>query len=304
MQRAFRVGYASVHQSPDSHGGVLSTRHDTIPKATLPKHRILLVLAAAGVTMIAVLAAFFLRESQAGWRFSQVESAATGAGGEFRRVTFAGPAGSFEVSSAVLDADAVRASFVDLGPDRQTTLRQLRDEQQALVVVNGGYFDPQFRPVGLLRIDGRKLSALLDRPPLSACLIINDAGRPSVVEARDPTVATAPSAMQAGPFLIEPGGRLGIREEADTGAPAPAAERTVIATDGTRLCLIVTTPVTLRHLAECLVQHPAAFGLSSTDRALNLDGGPSTGSAFRTADRVLVREPRGRVRTFLVIQSK
>ena len=79
-------------------------------------------------------------------------------------------------------------------------------------------------------------------------------------------------ALQCGPLVIDPGGEIGIKS-----GSGPAARRTVLGiAESGELAVISTTAVSLRTLAEALHSHPAAFGVERLERALNLDGGPST----------------------------
>jgi uncharacterized protein YigE (DUF2233 family) len=217
-----------------------------------------------------------------------------------------------------VDARSVHLARGKIGVDatvvrlaRSKTVTQLIDleERQTLVdvahaatlTINGGYFDSSFVPLGLYRIEGRQASPLLERPPLSGVVLIDSAGRLDLVS-RDAkgVIATAHSAFQAGPFLIDPGGSPGIRSD-----DGKTAERTVIAIgDSDSLVIVLTSPTTLYALAEMLHSKPEIFGLHRVDRAINLDGGPSTGFVLNMNGQHLQSLPRSRIRNALSFRSE
>lgn len=202
-----------------------------------------------------------------------------------RRVRFARGDAAFVATFVRFDRNRAAARLVDVGEGQ--TLADVAGD--ATLAINGGYFDAAFAPLGLYRIDRRQAVPMLTRPPLSGVVTIDSAGRLDFAMRDDPT---APSAFQAGPFVIDPGGATGIRHD-----DGKLAERTVIATDDHSLCVIVTTPATLRAVADALHDRPDAFGLSRVDRALNLDGGPSAGFVLNVDGRRVASPPRGRIRS-------
>lgn len=201
---------------------------------------------------------------------------------------------SFEATIFAIDPSRFAASVLDLASGKA-----LADaDPTATLTVNGGYFDAKFQPLGLYRIDGVERSPLLAKPPLSGVVAIDSHGRVDLLHRDDAAVASARSAFQAGPFVIDPGGKLGINSN-----DGKAAERTVLAiTDGDGLLVIVTTPVTLRDLAVCLSEWPNFFRMGRVERALNLDGGPSTGFALNAGAASRSLRPRGPVRSAIVFR--
>lgn len=208
-----------------------------------------------------------------------------------RRVRFARGSTAFEATVIRFDRGRVVAQLVDVADGQ--TLGDVAGE--ATLAINGGYFDASFNPLGLYRIDGREVSPMLARPPLSGVVTIDARGRLDLGAGDDPA---ASSAFQAGPFVIDPGGAVGIRSD-----DGKLAERTLLACDERSIAVVVTTPTTLRALAECLHDRPEAFGLARVDRALNLDGGPSTGFVLNVDRRVARSLPRGQIRSALVFTA-
>lgn len=161
----------------------------------------------------------------------------------------------------------------------------------ALCVINAGYFTEKFRPTGLLVSEARVLSPFVPEAGAagSGVFVLDEAGARLLDrdEVTPSAYVRAQLALQAGPRVIEPGGRPGIR--ADDGA---RANRTVIGKDGRgRLALVVVhnaasgraagpTLFELMHLLSSAGLGAVAPELA-LDFALNLDGGPSTGLALR-----------------------
>ena len=132
-------------------------------------------------------------------------------------------------------------------------------------LVNGGYFEQDFSPVGFVRIDGRTLHKRRSLR-LSGFVAIDRRGTLRLLTKKD-NVSGYRTVIQSGPHLINPGGSIGIKS--DTGQ---TARRTVIGvTRDQTIVLAVTEPISLSDLARAMLAE-----LPSLDRLLNLDGGPST----------------------------
>jgi uncharacterized protein YigE (DUF2233 family) len=146
--------------------------------------------------------------------------------------------------------------------------------QDAAAMINGGYFDASFQPVGLVVKDGHSVSAISKQPALSGVFAIHKGGGVQLI----PRDSYRPddsieSAIQAGPFIVDPGSKAGIRSD-----DLKQAQRTAIGqTLSGEIVFISTTPCTLYELSEILTHHPDKLGVIGFDRVLNLDGGPSTG---------------------------
>ena len=143
------------------------------------------------------------------------------------------------------------------------TVSQLTTDT-TLVAVNGGYFNKQNRPLGLL-IDQGQVTNPLRRADWGV-LTVSKAGRARLVHTRDykPDKSTD-FAIQAGPRLVVKGAPLTF--------PAQAARRTALGIEpnGRYLILVVASqPMLTARLATLM---HTTFGC---DFALNLDGGSST----------------------------
>jgi hypothetical protein len=142
--------------------------------------------------------------------------------------------------------------------------------KDALAIWNGGYFEPDLKPSGLVVEQGREVA-----PPSrgSALLLLGD--RFSLVRFREtPPARLRESALQLWPFLIEPGGGDGIRRD-----DGKRARRSAIGLDDSGrglLAGVIGEGVTLYQLMALCRNLGAVV-------AANLDGGPSTGFALAPA---------------------
>jgi hypothetical protein len=146
-------------------------------------------------------------------------------------------------------------------------------EHKALAVCNGGYFEVGKRePSGLEIAAGIRSGTFLNRGEYGGSFIVRN-GKAELVwdlEFRDdPKIMEM---VQCSPWLV------------NDGKPEPKNARTFILTDGAGHWAIGTAQeVGLRELARLLTT-PGAISEFQVKRALNLDGGPSTGLWFKTAD--------------------
>jgi Phosphodiester glycosidase len=186
--------------------------------------------------------------------------------------------------------------YPDGGRKGEMVLRAM--DQGALAAINGGYFTNQYQPDGLLEIAGVVRQPA--RRGLSGIVGSTIDGDPVVELVDDADTAKLRDAVQSGPFIVDPGGHNGIRRD-----DGQRAARSVVILSAKFVAVSVTAQCGLYDLANALVNSPATFGLDHVDRALNLDGGPSTGFAVRrrTGDVEIVRES-ARLRTVLTVVER
>ena len=180
-----------------------------------------------------------------------------------------------EIRAVVIDPGYARFSIASQGDEEAVIpLDELAQSLDALIMINGGYFDHELQPVGLNVRAGEQVQAIDEQGSLSGVVMIDDAGAIQLVRRQDYAPAsTLVEAIQAGPFLIDPGGERGIYSN-----DFKRAERSAIGmTENGRIVLLTTSEVTLFELAAILDSDPAAIGVGRFDRVLNLDGGPSCG---------------------------
>lgn len=182
------------------------------------------------------------------------------------------------IEAHVFNAAEYELCIVDEGDGQPKygTLERAMKAHRCCAGVNGGYFaaGAARKPLGLVRHGGVSIAPFA-RGAFTVSGVVYDTGRGVGME-RSTQLRTPVSSMtegiQGGPFLVEQG-RVVPGLEA-----TKSAARTFIATDGKgRWCLAVSSSLTLRELAEWLVQK-GAMGDFHVAYALNLDGGSS--SAF------------------------
>ena len=174
--------------------------------------------------------------------------------------------------------------FIDGGAKKNFVSDHFSPESHSFIV-NGGYFDENLNPIGYFQVDGNVLSSTED-PSLSGFITITAEGELSLHWKKIPEQAYR-DIVQAGPYIIDPGGRIGIHSRS-----GKAAKRTVIGQceDG-RILVLTTTEIDLYDLARILKSE-----LPYLERALNLDGGPSVGLIYND----LLIKNSNPVRNFLV----
>jgi uncharacterized protein YigE (DUF2233 family) len=169
-----------------------------------------------------------------------------------------------------LDPAEVSLQVVEAPLDLARPLANAVDFRKAVhgyAAVNGGYFDPQFKPLGLLVSQGRELSRLRRVDHGIFYLAGHHAGLQHARQWQPP--ADLEFAVECGPRLLVDGKPLIFREG--------VARRVAIGADAQgRVVLAVTEGVlTLTELATLLAA-PADKGGPALVLALNLDGGSST----------------------------
>ncbi len=177
---------------------------------------------------------------------------------------------------AIFHPRATALRVIDQAEAPRRDLAEAMAQEHALAGVNGGYFDPQDAPVGLLVSAGKKIQRLSTARLLSGVLLAT----PKRVEIVRPShfkmSAQIKNAVQCGPLLVERGDPVnGLND-------TRAARRTFAAVNenGSTGVLGFCSDVSLADLGQILCLTNVA-GEQKFARALNLDGGSS--SAFWVA---------------------
>lgn len=147
----------------------------------------------------------------------------------------------------------------------------------AIAGVNGGFFTPQFTPMGLMIADGRPTGTWQSNKLLTGAVVVRHSPRllwnSELRESR-----SARDLIQAGPRLVDSGRPVASLER------SKHVPRTFIATDGSHRWIFgLARHTSLGELAEILATPDLLPGFH-VHRALNLDGGRSSAIYFRTAD--------------------
>ncbi len=239
-----------------------------------------------------VLPVALAASAHAEWKILSTESEPGRAGIEHRHVIVEDAAAGQRVAIdvAVFSAKSTALRVID-SPDGQS-LGAMMKRENFVCGVNGGYFDTDFKPMGLRVADGTTSSPLRRARLITGILLQSDRGIDVIRVSEFSHTKKIIAAVQSGPFLVE--GNKRIRGLNDS----QVARRTFagIATND-RAFLGVSSDVSLAELANILATAPILAD-SKTRRAMNLDGGSSSafwfaredGSAFSISGRKPVRD--------------
>ena len=183
--------------------------------------------------------------------------------------------------------------------DGAESLADVMNHEKCLAGVNGGYFDEKFAPIGLRIANGQPIAPLKRARLITGVLVASSRGV-QIVRSREfsrrPTVTAA---IQCGPFLVDRGQPIGGLNDSHL------ARRTFAATTtGDRALVGVCSGVSLAEFSKVLATTSFAEDLR-IERALNLDGGSSTGFWFARENGTVFSIPEQKsVRDFVGIVPK
>jgi hypothetical protein len=221
-------------------------------------------------------------------------------GTELRRLRVARGAGRppAPLLAARIDPAAVRLR-VAYAPERPRPLLAWAREHQPLLAINGGYFGPDYHATALVISDGVARGDSYEG--FGGMLAVTSGGAVSLRPLRDqPYDPGEPLAqgMQSSPMLVLPGGvAASIHDDGER------ARRSALAQDRVGRLLLIVSPTAAFTLSEFAAWLAASD--MEIDRAVNLDGGSSTGlfvsdgplqeaiDSFGPLPLVLLVEPRG-----------
>ena len=230
-------------------------------------------LAGVALVLLAITTA-----ARAEWKVVSAQSEPGRTGIEHRHVVVedAGAGQHAAVDIAVFSAKSTALRVID-NPDGGS-LGAVMKREQCVCGVNGGYFDTEFKAIGLRVADGTIFSPLRRARLITGILLQSDRGIDVVRVGEFSRTKKIIAAVQAGPFLVE--GNKRIRGLNDS----QLARRTFagIATND-RALLGVCSDVSLAELANVLATAPIVTD-SKIRRAMNLDGGSSTAFWFARED--------------------
>ena len=182
---------------------------------------------------------------------------------------------SAAIDLAVFSTKSCTLRVIDQPMPPRSDLAQAMREKGCLAGVNGGYFDPDYAPIGLLISDG-KIIAPLQRARLITGVLAVSPREVRILRIREfSQQQKLKAAVQCGPFLVDLGRSVRGLEKTRT------ARRTFVAVGSVnRAALGFCSDVSLSELAKILSTTRLADDFR-VERALNLDGGSS--SAFWVA---------------------
>jgi uncharacterized protein YigE (DUF2233 family) len=178
--------------------------------------------------------------------------------------------------------------------DARPSLAEVMQRENAIAGVNGGYFEPDYTPLGLLISDGRMVAPLRKARLLSGVVSATN-GQVKIQRVAEFSMKTKPAAArQSGPFLVERGAAVpGLNS-------TRAARRTYVAVGRDKAALGYSSYLTLAQLGAVLAT-PGVIPDVKLERALNLDGGSSSAFWFAAGDAPFSIREQKTVRDFLAI---
>ena len=210
--------------------------------------------------------------AHADWNALSVEQDAGHTGIEHRHVVVedTGLSQRADVDVVVFSAKSCALRVID-NPEGES-LSAIMKREKCVCSVNGGYFDPEFKPIGLRISNGETFSPLRRARMITGILLQSDRGIDVIRVGEFSRAKRIASAIQSGPFLVESSTPVrGLNS-------SQLARRTFAGiANRDRALLGVCSDVSLSELANILAT-VAVAGNSKIRRAMNLDGGSS--SAF------------------------
>ncbi|MBN1812984.1 MAG: phosphodiester glycosidase family protein [Anaerolineae bacterium] len=198
-----------------------------------------------------------------------------------------------------LDPSAVRFR-VHYNPGQPLKVSTWAEQLQSLLVINGGYFTPEYEATGLLISDGQTWGAVYD--DFAGLFAVTADEQVSVRWLRDRPYDPAEPLTQgvmSFPVLVKPGGVMGFPANTDDGM---SARRTVVAQDFEGRVLFIAAPrghLSLHEMAVFLAESDLGI-----DVALNLDGGPSTGLWLATEANPVGIDSRAAVPSVISVETR
>jgi exopolysaccharide biosynthesis protein len=233
--------------------------------------------------------------SRGDWKVSSTETTASSLGVEHRRIALTETDSGDEATldQAFFSTKTATVRVID-NPKGESDLAAVARRARAIAGVNGGYFDPQNAPVGLLISDGKLIAPLRKARLLSGVLVVTKARveviRPAEYSSRKNVMA----ALQCGPFLVD-----GAKTVAGLNNTRPARRTFVFTSGPDRGAIGFCSTVTLAQLGEIL-----ATPELKVQRALNLDGGSSSAFWFNGERGVVSIPEQKTVRDFVIVTPK
>lgn len=250
-----------------------------------------------GASLLALIVSGSAAHGQ--WTMISSESEfSSGRMAEHRHVVARSTAGDKATIDVALFSPKTATLHVIDVPGADTNLEVVMERENAIAGVNGGYFDPQYAPVGLLVSGGRVVAPQQKARLLSGVVSVVN-GRVQVQRSAEFSLKTKPTAArQCGPFLVEGGKAVpGLNN-------SRKARRTFVLTmSADRAAIGFCSHVTLAELASLLAT-PEIISGGKVQRALNLDGGSSSGFWFAGEERPFSISAQKRVRDFLAIVAR
>ncbi len=191
--------------------------------------------------------------------------------------------------TAQLDLALVNAGKPDLSlrlvdnPGGSLELAEAMNRTECIAGVNGGYFDPEFLPMGLRITDG-KIVRPIRRARLLTGILASGPGYMKILRINEYSPrAKMNVALQCGPLLVDAGHPVKGLEH------TRLARRTFAVVGNRTFGVGVSSDITLADAAAILATIRLGENLKVA-RAMNLDGGSSTAFWFKRANGTVISQ--------------
>lgn len=231
--------------------------------------------------------------SRGEWTVASARNEASPAAGLVHRQVQVEDASAGESATLELVFFSTKANLLRVidNPNGASDLAQAMPANECLAGVNGGYFDPNFAPLGLRIIDGKMVQPVV-RARLMTGILLSSRENTQILRVGEYSARRkAYSAVQCGPLLVD--GAQPVKGLDRT----RMARRTFAVVGADRVALGFCSEVSLGQLSQILSGARLAEDFK-VNRALNLDGGSSSafwfkrskGSAFSISEYKTVRD--------------
>jgi uncharacterized protein YigE (DUF2233 family) len=248
------------------------------------------------IVRLILLLLFFSVSAKAEWRLLATDEGGGDSSGRHVRVVAkeSDTGERAQLHLAIFDSRKITLRMIDQ-PNERGDLASAMSSKTFRAGVNGGYFEPDYQPVGLLISDGRTISPFRRARLLSGVLSVAN-GHIRLQRASEfSTKEKASEAVQCGPFLVDHGKSvIGLDEER-------SARRTFVATGSTNLIALgYASSISLAQLSRVLTVGKITDDFK-IERAMNLDGGSSSAFWFKDGPTPFSISEQKTVRDFVAI---
>jgi hypothetical protein len=187
---------------------------------------------------------------------------------------------------------------IDNPPPVRGVLQDAMAREGCIAGVNGGYFHPDFTPVGLVIANGEPVHAFERAKLLSGVLAVSGTSPGLWRSSEFKPSKSIRQALQGGPFLVDGGTAVAGLDD------TKRARRTVIAADGKGgWAILQLSHCTLTDAANILAS-TEIFPSWPIQRALNLDGGSSSALWVQMEPKSFYLSETGSVRNYLGVTAR
>ncbi len=178
---------------------------------------------------------------------------------------------------AIFSMKACRLRMVDQSTEPRIDLEEIVAKGNFLAGVNGGYFDPEYRPIGLRIVDG-KIVAPLQKARLLSGVLSSTAKKIQISRVSEFSMnQKLDAAVECGPMIVDAGKAVRGLESTKT-----ARRSFAVVGPGDKAAIGFCSAVTLADLSNIIAV--VSIPDLKIQRAINLDGGSSSAFWFKRAN--------------------